>query len=558
MKKQTVVLCLIIILIAGAFLRFWNLGLPSFWIDEINTVYAARSWVENATFELPSGYNYGRAPLYTITTGLVFSVFSPNELTTRIPSAIFGLLSILLAYFLVKKLFDKETALVTATLMAFSHFEIGWSRTARMYSMMQFLSLATTYCFVRGFESNANKKVHSTIYKGFLPWIKQFWSHYKSSIFWLAAAGLIYGVASFYIHLLFLFLLGGTVLYLTLIAFGRFVLSRGKSRVLNKYVIAVLSLIFLSGILSLLFPNLQEMAKFFFGYFPAWAAGGVYAQSKMALFEFFISNYRFPLAVFFFLGCIQSFFRFSKPGILFLSIFTFPLFALTFLFRYRVPVYLFFVYPMYLALAAYGIVNWVRLEIPIIQEKLNKVARKYKLKMDFSKILKSALLFTIVVFFMLSPWLRISLHIPFNGDGVTNMAVTPLEWKEGTRLLQNQIQPGDLVISSLSQTTLYYGIEADYTLNWAAMQLAQTQNFQNEAGQLIDVHSGIPCIEDLNAFKELVQTHRQGWIILARYHLQAKEYFPEEVAEFLQHNFSEPLRTQKGTILIYSWDQEKN
>ena len=81
--KKTIILYLMIILIAGAFLRLWNLGQPSFWIDEINTVYAARSWSENGTFELPSGYNYGRAPLYTITTGLVFSLFGSNEFTTQ-------------------------------------------------------------------------------------------------------------------------------------------------------------------------------------------------------------------------------------------------------------------------------------------------------------------------------------------------------------------------------------------------------------------------------------------------------------------------------------------
>jgi len=454
-------------------------------------------------------------------------------------------------------LFDQETALVTAALMAFSHFEIGWSRTARMYAMMQFLSLTTVYCFVRGFESNKKIDTRLKTTQGILPTVLQFLQRQKTDIFWLVTAGVIFGVASFYIHLLFLFLLGGIVFYLLLIGAARFFISQGKARVLNKYGIGALFLVFLSGILTIFFPDLLEMAKFFFGYFPAWAAGGIYAQSRLALFEFFISTYRFPLAVFFCLGCIQSFFRFSKPGILLLSIFSVPLVALTFLFQYRVPVYLFFVYPMYLALAAYGIVNWVRSDILVIKEKMNKVIRKHQVQRDCSQLVQLGFVLILITFFLLSPWFRISLHIPFNGDGVTNMAVTPLEWKEGTRLLQNHAKPDDVVLSSLSQTTLYYGIKANYTLNWAALNLAKARKFQNESGDWIDVHSGIPCVKNLEALKEIVQKNERGWIILAQYHLNVNAYLPEEAVEFLHQNFKESIKTQKGSILIYSWEHGK-
>ncbi len=35
------IIILILFLLVGGFLRLWNLGVPSFWVDEVNTVFAA-------------------------------------------------------------------------------------------------------------------------------------------------------------------------------------------------------------------------------------------------------------------------------------------------------------------------------------------------------------------------------------------------------------------------------------------------------------------------------------------------------------------------------------
>jgi Na+-driven multidrug efflux pump len=81
-------------LAAGSWLRLWNLGAASFWVDEVNSYYSAESWNETGRDLFPSGKVNGRAQLYTAATAAVFRMFGMNETTTRLPAAFFGICSI--------------------------------------------------------------------------------------------------------------------------------------------------------------------------------------------------------------------------------------------------------------------------------------------------------------------------------------------------------------------------------------------------------------------------------------------------------------------------------
>lgn len=107
-------LLLIIIITIAAFLRFYQLGTnpPSLDWDEVSNGYNAYSILKTArdeygtflppTFKAFGDYNPALS-VYLLVPSI--AIFGLNEFAVRFPSALFGTLTVLLTYFLAKKLF---------------------------------------------------------------------------------------------------------------------------------------------------------------------------------------------------------------------------------------------------------------------------------------------------------------------------------------------------------------------------------------------------------------------------------------------------------------------
>ena len=539
---------LFLFLLVGGFLRLWNLGVTSFWVDEVNTVFAADSIIKTGRPVLPSGMIYDRALLHTYTVVPFYHFFGVNETTTRLPSAIFGLFSILMAYLLGKEIFSRKVGLLSAFFVTFSHFEVGWSRTARMYILLQFITLLIVYCFVKGFENKELERREAYFSKGKLSFfgkVNVFFKINGLSMPWLLVClGLIW-ISTFYVHLLTVFLLFGILVYLFTMALVALFKGKGIRKILNKYAVTFLFGIIVAIGLWIFLPKLREMTRYFLSYTPPWAAGPSSAQRKLRLFEFLISPDRFPFAAFFFIGSIQIITRKNKLSWILLWGFVVPLFLLTFIFTHRVPTYLFYVYPFFLIIAAFSF-------IALVENEASILTKDSFLK---TKLIKGGLLSLFFLIFVFSPWFRITFHIPFFGDGVTNMAVTFDEWKEATQIVRNRMEKADLIISSLPQVTLYYKIHSDYGLNWSNLEQAKEKKFKNKDGKWVDVYAGVQCIESLNELKNLLKTYQRGWLLITKYHLEHVIITPPEVRRFIEENLGKPYKTKRGTVLIYHWNR---
>ncbi len=539
-EKSIVWLVLAVLIATGSFLRLWNLGRTSLWVDETNALFAAKSWIENGTLTFPSGFTYTRAPLYTYMTGLFFKAFGITETATRLTAALFGILCIGMVFVLAKKMFNTRVGLLAAFFVVFSPFEVGWSRTAKMYTMMQFLTLAAMYAFVRGFEAE-NKTILKDRHPSAVGRICAAW---EISPGWLAISGTLFLYASIYVHALTVLALWGIFLYCITMAGIRIFHNRISGRFINKY--AIVSVLGVCTALAgwILAPSLRQKLVHFVLYTPAWAEGGSSAQNRQFLFEFLISPERFPLAAFFFVGSLLTLTRQAKLGWLAWCVFITAFLSLSFVFTHRVPTYLFFVYPLFLATAAFGFVSFVEQELVFLKGKMRTAK-------PWSRIGFAAAAFSV---FLISPWLRITLHIPFFQDGVTNMAVTPEEWREASKKVLDRKRVDDLVVTSLPQVALYYGLKSDYCLNWADLALTRVEEILTKDGRLADIYAGVPCIQGLEEFKQLVQTHPRGWLAVSQFHLDNDNYIPEPVREFILNHFSTPGKTANGTVLVFSWD----
>ena len=122
----------------GGFLRLYDLGEQSLWIDEGYTINASQAIIDQGKPILGSGSSYNAHLLHTYTTAASMKLFgfeATNPWAARLPAAIFGILTILAAYLFTYRITkNKLTALAATFIIAFSYWEIAWSRQARGYT----------------------------------------------------------------------------------------------------------------------------------------------------------------------------------------------------------------------------------------------------------------------------------------------------------------------------------------------------------------------------------------------------------------------------------------
>lgn len=142
-KKYTIIILSLIVLFA-AILRFWELGsLVPLEEDEVAWGYNAYSIGVDGKDEfgrfLPHDYleSFGdfKPPVYVYLDIIPVKILGLNAFSVRLPSAVFGVLTVLITFFLVKRLFSTspkkiEYALLSSLILAISPWHIMLSRAA--------------------------------------------------------------------------------------------------------------------------------------------------------------------------------------------------------------------------------------------------------------------------------------------------------------------------------------------------------------------------------------------------------------------------------------------
>lgn len=145
---------LIAILILGIFLRIFELGKESFWLDEAETVFSTQkspSYIISSTYTkvlAPEYFLYtkgGIMPFYFLVTYYWTKMMGLSEFKLRLFSAITGIVSIYLIYIIGKELFRKKVGLFSAFILSINHQHIYYSQEARTYSLLVLLAMLSVY-----------------------------------------------------------------------------------------------------------------------------------------------------------------------------------------------------------------------------------------------------------------------------------------------------------------------------------------------------------------------------------------------------------------------------
>jgi uncharacterized membrane protein len=162
---------IILILLFGTFLRFYNLGGESFWADEGATGMAIKKHSAMQIFEnvrekgqfLPEYYSSDDdLPLYYLLLKLWSYVFGISDYSLRAFSAFFGSLALIAVYCLSKMLFDKNTAVLATSLSSVNLTLIWYAQDARQYSYLFFLSIISVIFLLKSLHEK--KTVYAVLF----------------------------------------------------------------------------------------------------------------------------------------------------------------------------------------------------------------------------------------------------------------------------------------------------------------------------------------------------------------------------------------------------------
>ena len=138
---------LVALTLLGGVLRFATLDLQSFWLDESATVELLRLDFSSMLHRIPDSES--TPPLYYVLAWLWAKPFGSGEVGLRSLSALFGTVSIPVAYAAGAQLCSRRAGLAVAALAAVSPVLVWYSQEGRAYALLVLLGGLSLWAFAR-------------------------------------------------------------------------------------------------------------------------------------------------------------------------------------------------------------------------------------------------------------------------------------------------------------------------------------------------------------------------------------------------------------------------
>lgn len=174
-------------MLVGEALRVYDLGKESLWVDEGYTAYLVRFTPAEYVNDVLHTVRNILPPLYFALLHYWTALVGTSEVTLRLPSAVFGVLTVPMLYLLVARLFDVTTARLGAAVLTVSLFQLRYSQEARMYALLALLSVVSLYLLVRLLEERRAWQVAALAFADTLI----VYTHHYGALLIIAEAGYV-------------------------------------------------------------------------------------------------------------------------------------------------------------------------------------------------------------------------------------------------------------------------------------------------------------------------------------------------------------------------------
>ncbi|MFA5268985.1 MAG: glycosyltransferase family 39 protein [Methanoregula sp.] len=162
-------LLLMLVTAAGLFLRLYGLGNASISMDEAVDIFLSGLSISDIWAYIAHGFIF-HPPLFYWVQHIVLLV-GTGEFIVRLPSALYGALTIPVVYLLGKEFHSRDIGILSAGLLALSPFHIFYSQDARPYAMMLlFCAIASVYFMEAIRTDSGNAWALFGIFSGLSAW----------------------------------------------------------------------------------------------------------------------------------------------------------------------------------------------------------------------------------------------------------------------------------------------------------------------------------------------------------------------------------------------------
>ena len=157
------IMLIVFLAVLSAWVLFYQLGAPDFYDTRLESRRAeiARNMLETGAWMVPqlSGEaKLTKPPLYFWMVALCSLKTGVNEFTARLPSAAFGIATVIVTFLLGSLLFNRRAGLLSALALLVTNIFTGQSRFAEMESMLCCFIIGSIYFFCRGYYDPARGK----------------------------------------------------------------------------------------------------------------------------------------------------------------------------------------------------------------------------------------------------------------------------------------------------------------------------------------------------------------------------------------------------------------
>jgi hypothetical protein len=138
----------------GMALRLYDLDGDSLGYDETATATWSSLELRSLLADLMTRQRHDNLPLYYTVSHFFLLVLGHGELVLRLPSALFGSLSILLVYKVAEIVWGRKEGLLCGFLLTLNPYHVLYSQQARNYSLMVFLALLSLIFLLKSLQRN--------------------------------------------------------------------------------------------------------------------------------------------------------------------------------------------------------------------------------------------------------------------------------------------------------------------------------------------------------------------------------------------------------------------
>ncbi|MBL0062360.1 MAG: glycosyltransferase family 39 protein [bacterium] len=143
-----------IVLLGALFVRLYTLGSESFWLDEAIVWDRVRGGPMKFFFDWDADT---QGPVYPVLMWIWCKLFGFSEISMRMPSVIFGVLSVHALYLLGKRVFGHAAAMWASVFAAVNPFLLYYSQEARPYTLWLWSSLLAVWFLTRLMEQHSKR-----------------------------------------------------------------------------------------------------------------------------------------------------------------------------------------------------------------------------------------------------------------------------------------------------------------------------------------------------------------------------------------------------------------